>query len=190
MKFITTFFFSLLFFGQANSQSDFDKLVYDLFFRLPNYGGIFEMRYAMISDTVFFKINEPVYDTKTNRIHAKFIHHPILHYIKDTSNFSFILYDSVRVFHIRNIHLVYKEDEAEFLHKQFQEIIDHFDPLSYMSEEQTDYDKFVGKSISFYPDYNAYSNQYPRLNIHYNFHPGRNGRQGLYTMKVDYTEEK
>lgn len=164
-----------------SAQSTFDQRVDDLFF-------IQEIGFLLSADTTFSNLH----NTKCKPgpcLAADFLFNPVLHPLKDTAQISFSFYDSVRVFTIRRISILYEDSDQGDFDQQFTSLYDYFNEISYMTEEQADLDIYPGEQFIFYGDKKAYSTTFPRVSLHSNFYKGKNGKPGHFTLEISLTEE-
>ena len=183
---ISALFFSAV---SLSGQSTFDQRVDDLFFQLPRNTNIQEVGFLLSADTTFSNVRSSRGCKPGPCIIAAFVFNPILPFLRDTGHITFSFYDSVRVFTFRTINIWYEESYEVDFDQQFSSLYRYFNDVSYSSEEQPDHDEFPGEQILFFGDKGAYSTRYPRISLHSNFHKGRNGKPGIYSLMISFTEE-
>jgi hypothetical protein len=186
---ISSFFIGFYF--PVSGQSEFDVMVDSIFFHLPRLASIEEINYSIISDSTFFDVKYPDYDPNNRHISARFTQNLMLHFMPDTSEFTYSSGDRNRVFYVRKLIFYYGEQDGLKPLNQLKELFDYFEAVAFFWEELPDHDKYPGESYSFYGDKKSFSKKIPRVNLHSNyFAPKDPEKEGHYLISLFFTEER
>ena len=172
-----------------NAQSDFDKKVDSLFFHLPRLASIEEINLSITSDSTFFDVKYPDYDTNNLHISARFTQNLMLHFMPDTSEIDFSFGRGERVFNVRELIFYYAEHDVLKSSSQLKELFDYFEAKAFYWEELPDHDKYPGESYAFYGDKKSFIKKLPRVNLHSNYFPPKYSNEGHYLISIFVTDE-